>query len=157
MRQLILSLLIRIYTVCHFVFDFRLKPLFALVDMSQFSDGRVYFRNLGERVKPISEYRDTGPFLFQIDTDGSGFIDLEELSVALDTCGLKVPGWQVRNIISDIHNKGDVDKDGKLSMDEFKNVTYTINKVDSRYLKYQFLKLLRNFYQCISVLQLKPF
>ena len=39
--------LFRIYTVCHSVFDFRLKPLFASVNMSKFKDGRVHFRNFG--------------------------------------------------------------------------------------------------------------
>ena len=32
--------LIRIYIVCHSVVDFRLKPLFASMDMSKFKDGR---------------------------------------------------------------------------------------------------------------------
>ena len=34
---------IRIYTVCHSVLDFRLKPLCA----SKLEDGRVHFRNSG--------------------------------------------------------------------------------------------------------------
>ena len=37
------SRLIRIYTVCHPIFDFRLNPL--SVDMSKFTYGRVHFRN----------------------------------------------------------------------------------------------------------------
>ena len=37
----------RIYTVRHSVFDFRLKLLFAAMDMSKFKDGKVHFRNLG--------------------------------------------------------------------------------------------------------------
>ena len=41
------SRLIRIYTVCHSKFDFRLKPLFASVDVSMFMDERVHFRNSG--------------------------------------------------------------------------------------------------------------
>ena len=47
MRWLILSHLIRIYTVCLSVFDFRLKPLFATIYVSKFTDGRVHVRNLG--------------------------------------------------------------------------------------------------------------
>ena len=39
--------LIRIYIVCHSVFDLRLKPLFTAVDMSEFKDGSVHFRNSG--------------------------------------------------------------------------------------------------------------
>ena len=42
-----MSPLIRIYTVCHSVFHFRLQALFASVDMSKFKDGRVHFRNSG--------------------------------------------------------------------------------------------------------------
>ena len=47
MRRLITSHLIWIYTVCHSVFDFRMQPLFASVDMSKFKDVRVHSRNSG--------------------------------------------------------------------------------------------------------------
>ena len=40
------SCLIRIYTVCHSLSDFRLKPLFAFMDIARFNDGRLYLRNL---------------------------------------------------------------------------------------------------------------
>ena len=46
-QRLLMSHLIRSYTVCHSVFDFTLKPLFASVDMSKFKDGRMHFRNSG--------------------------------------------------------------------------------------------------------------
>ena len=39
--------LIRIYIVCHSVFDFRLKPQIVSVDKSKFKNGRVHFRNSG--------------------------------------------------------------------------------------------------------------
>ena len=45
MRRLVR--LIRIYTVCHYVFDFRLKSLLTRVDLSKFEDGGVHFRNSG--------------------------------------------------------------------------------------------------------------
>ena len=48
------SLLIRIYTVCHSVIDFLLKPLFATMDVSKFRDGRVYFRK--SEVKGLNKY-----------------------------------------------------------------------------------------------------
>ena len=38
---------IRIYTICHSDFDFRLKHQIALVDKSKFKDGRFHFRNSG--------------------------------------------------------------------------------------------------------------
>ena len=40
-------------TVCNSVFDFRLKPLFAPVDMSKFKDGRVHQKIRGERVNVV--------------------------------------------------------------------------------------------------------
>ena len=47
MWQLVMSCLIWIYTVCHSVIDFWLKPLFATMGVSRFRDGRVHVRNLG--------------------------------------------------------------------------------------------------------------
>ena len=39
---------------------------------------------------------------------------------------MKLAGWECRNLIKDIHNRGDVNQDGKLSMDEFKNVSFQV-------------------------------
>ena len=39
--------LIRFYIVCHSASDFKMKPLFASVDMSKFKDRRVHFRHSG--------------------------------------------------------------------------------------------------------------
>ena len=51
-----MSHLIRIYTVCHTVFDYRLKPLFAIMDRPKYKDGHVDFRNSGvKRSKVTSE------------------------------------------------------------------------------------------------------
>ena len=59
--------LIKIYTVCHSVFDIRLKPLFASVNMSRFKDGRVHFRNLGMQGLIFSF------FMFSLLSDGPVF------------------------------------------------------------------------------------
>ena len=48
-----MSRLIRIYTVCHSVIYFRLKPLSVSVNVSKFKDGRVHCRNLG-----VKKFRD---------------------------------------------------------------------------------------------------
>ena len=61
------------------------------------------------------------PCFFQIDHDGNGFIELEELNIALETVGMKIPGWQYRELVADI-NRADANRDGKLSMDEFRSV-----------------------------------
>ena len=49
-----MSRLIRIYTICHSVFDFRLKPLFASMDVTKFKDGKVHVRNSG--VKELMKF-----------------------------------------------------------------------------------------------------
>ena len=46
-EPILVTRLIRIYTVCHSVFDLRLKPLFASVNMSKFKDGKFHLRDSG--------------------------------------------------------------------------------------------------------------
>ena len=55
----------------------------------------------------------------QVDEDGNGLISVAELGYALETCGIKMPGYQLREIIS----KLDTDKDGSLNMEEFRKVS----------------------------------
>ncbi|XP_041365894.1 plastin-3-like [Gigantopelta aegis] len=50
-----------------------------------------------------------------IDVDGNGFIALDELGAALECCGIKHPGYYVRDLIT----KYDKSNDGKLDMSEF--------------------------------------
>ena len=50
-----MSRLIRICTVCHSAFDFRLKLLFSSMGMSKYMDSRVHFRNSGvKRWRPLN-------------------------------------------------------------------------------------------------------
>ena len=63
MRQLITSRLIWICTVCHSVIDFRLKPLFASMDVSNFIDGKSPLQKLrGERV--MDPAKSTMPYAY---------------------------------------------------------------------------------------------
>ena len=55
---------------------------------------------------------------FQIDLDGNGFIALDELGAALECCGIKHPGYYVRDLIT----KYDKSNDGKIDMSEFAEV-----------------------------------
>lgn len=64
----------------------------------------------------------------EIDVDGSGYIELDELQTALDIVGVKLAGWECRDLITKIHSSGDVNQDGKLSMDEFKNLYIRLRK-----------------------------
>ena len=56
---------------------------------------------------------------FQIDLNNDESISFSELGDALAMCGIKIPNWEVRKIIESI----DANKDGKVSLDEFKNVS----------------------------------
>ena len=53
MRRLVTSRLIRFYTISHLGFQFRLKLLFSLMELSKFKDGRETTSETqgGERVK----------------------------------------------------------------------------------------------------------
>lgn len=54
----------------------------------------------------------------QVDTDGNGFITESELGEALKTCGISLPAYKVRDIISEF----DRNNDGNISLEEFKSV-----------------------------------
>ena len=54
-----------------------------------------------------------------MDTDGSGYIEVTELGDALEVCGLRLPGYQIRDLIAEFDNKI---KDDKLDLDEFQAV-----------------------------------
>ena len=49
MRQFVMSSLIRIYTVSHFVFDFGLNPLFTSVVKSKFKNGKSHSETQGKK------------------------------------------------------------------------------------------------------------
>ena len=53
--------------------------------------------------------------MFQFDKDGNGYINAKELGDAFAACGNTVPGYKLREIISQV----DKDKNGKVSFDEF--------------------------------------
>ncbi|XP_005098203.2 plastin-1 [Aplysia californica] len=51
-----------------------------------------------------------------VDDDGNGRISLAELGFALETVGIKVPGWELRQIMATFDTSGD----GSMDMNEFK-------------------------------------
>ena len=59
-------------------------------------------------------------FLVQVDLDNNGFINTTELQEVLTQVGIKLPGYQVRELI---HKHDTIIKDDKLNFDEFKQVT----------------------------------
>lgn len=54
-----------------------------------------------------------------IDQDGSGSIDVSELQHALELCGLRIPSYQVRDLIAKYDTKV---RDGKIDIEEFKQM-----------------------------------
>nr|API61862.1 Plastin-2 [Locusta migratoria] len=56
-----------------------------------------------------------------IDKNGDGFIDLSELREALEVCGFKIPGWEVRKIVAELNSRGS-NNSGRLAFDEFEKL-----------------------------------
>lgn len=58
----------------------------------------------------------------QIDKSGDGIIDMKELREALEMCGYKIAGYQIR-LIEEEHKKSNKSKvNGKLTYDEFEKL-----------------------------------
>lgn len=53
------------------------------------------------------------------DSDGNGYISCNELNDLFKAACLPLPGYRVREIIENMMATGDLDKDGKISFDEF--------------------------------------
>lgn len=62
-----------------------------------------------------------------IDTDGNGYISCNELNDLFKAACLPLPGYRVREITENLMATGDLDKDGKISFDEFIKVSLTQN------------------------------
>lgn len=93
-----------------------------------------------EHHKILDEYKERLPEFFQqLDTNKDGFIDLSELKEALDEVGFRLPGYQIREMVSE--QNGRLSNPGKLNYNEFetmcmelktKDVASTFKKVVSR-------------------------
>ncbi|XP_011193512.2 plastin-3 isoform X2 [Zeugodacus cucurbitae] len=66
----------------------------------------------------------------EIDANKDGFIDLCELKDALDQVGFKLPGYQVREMISEFQNKQRTSHQGKLNIEEFENLCLDLKSKD---------------------------
>jgi len=54
----------------------------------------------------------------QVDKDGNHYISVNELGRALELVGMKLPSYQVRDLL----RQHDVTRDDRLNFDEFKQV-----------------------------------
>jgi len=54
----------------------------------------------------------------QIDDDNSGHIDLQELNKALQLVGIRIPGYELRDLVE----AADREDDDKIDLEEFKDV-----------------------------------
>lgn len=65
------------------------------------------------------QYEELRKIFASIDEDNNGYIDVKELDVALTAVGLKLPGYEVRELISKYDT---VHADGRLSIEEFQQL-----------------------------------
>lgn len=66
-------------------------------------------------------------FAWQIDRDGSGYIELSELKQALDVCGFKIPQYKVRQMIDEVDRDQRGPGKGRLSFEEFEHVSFFVD------------------------------
>lgn len=69
-----------------------------------------------------------------MDNDKSGYIEASELQSALELVGLKLPGYEVRDLINQYDSKI---KDGKLDIEEFQNLYAKLRREKDFGIKYK--------------------
>ncbi|CAH1393126.1 unnamed protein product [Nezara viridula] len=85
----------------------------TLDGIKSFSGGSINHKMSGNEMEELKEQ------FTAIDTNGDGFIELSELKTALDLCGFKLPGYQVRKMIEDYDGRK---QDGRISFPEFEKL-----------------------------------
>jgi len=60
------------------------------------------------------------PLFQQIDSDDNGTIDLKELGKALELVGIKVPGYELRDMVAASDSR---ERDDVIDLEEFKDVS----------------------------------
>ena len=58
-----------------------------------------------------------------MDEDGDGRISVEELGAGLNSVGIKMPGYQIREMVVHV----DQDKDGFMNLEELKLVSISVD------------------------------
>ncbi|MEJ1280506.1 plastin 3 (T-isoform) [Cricetulus griseus] len=66
----------------------------------------------------------------KVDTDGNGYISCNELNDLFKAACLPLPGYRVREITENLMATGDLDKDGKISFDEFIKVFHGLKSTE---------------------------
>jgi len=57
-------------------------------------------------------------FCIQIDDNNSGYVNLQELNKALELVGIRIPGYELRDLVA----AADREKDDRIDLEEFKDV-----------------------------------
>ncbi|XP_066562519.1 plastin-2 [Amia ocellicauda] len=66
----------------------------------------------------------------KIDVDGNGFISANELTDVFKAANLQLPGYKIRELTQNLMCTGDLNKDGKISFDEFTNMVHSLKSTE---------------------------
>uniref|UniRef100_A0A8D0QQS0 Lymphocyte cytosolic protein 1 n=1 Tax=Sus scrofa TaxID=9823 RepID=A0A8D0QQS0_PIG len=66
----------------------------------------------------------------KVDTDGNGYISCNELNDLFKAACLPLPGYRVREITENLMATGDLDRDGRISFDEFIKVFHGLKSTE---------------------------
>ena len=66
----------------------------------------------------------------KVDTDGNGYISCSELNDLFKAACLPLPGYRVREITENLMATGDLDRDGRISFDEFIKVFHGLKSTE---------------------------
>ncbi|XP_028819785.1 plastin-2 [Denticeps clupeoides] len=66
----------------------------------------------------------------KVDVDSNGHISTDELNDLFKAANLPLPGYRVREIVEELSSTMDLNKDGKITFDEFVNVVHGLKSSD---------------------------
>ncbi|XP_031436516.1 plastin-2 isoform X1 [Clupea harengus] len=82
--------------------------------------------------KPVSaeEMEELREAFSKVDVDGNGHISARELTDLFKAANLPLPGYRIREIVTELSQTMDQNKDGKISFEEFVNVVHGLKSTE---------------------------
>uniref|UniRef100_A0A673M4D3 Plastin-2-like n=1 Tax=Sinocyclocheilus rhinocerous TaxID=307959 RepID=A0A673M4D3_9TELE len=75
---------------------------------------------------PAEEMEEMREAFSKVDVDGNGHISTDELNELFKVANLPLPGYRVREIVQELSRTMDLNKDGKITFDEFAKVVHDL-------------------------------